>query len=468
VSFRALWAFLAVALPVLASLLAPMSTVDLTYHLRAGSEILASGSIPTVDTWTFTAAGQPWFDQQWGAQVILRIAEQLGGWTGLAVLRAMLTGVIFASLFTIGYRRGLDARLVAILTLVAFVVAAPAMALRPQLVGMALFALLLLLIERRRARPRLLWLAPVIVVIWANVHGSFFLGPLALGLTWLADVHDRSAVARTTLAVTIVTALAACLTPFGPAVWLYSVTLTSNPAVSTLVTEWQPTSLRSIPGILFFASAGAVVAFLARRGRTTPWPTLAWLAVFFLIGAYAERGIAWWPLAATTAVFGLLEPSTVRSRVETRTTRRINALVATAIVVAGVLLLPVWRPLDTRLGVPQGLLSDAPSGITEALRASVEPGDRIFNFQRWGSWFEYAFPGASVAVDSRVEFFPASVWTDVGAVQSGGDGWESWLDASGVRFVVAGPTQGTLVDRLKAGGWKPAYEGTDGVILTRE
>ena len=70
-SLRALWAFLAVALPVLASLLAPLSTVDLAYQLRAGADILATGRIPSVDTWTFTMAGQPWIDQQWGAQVIL-------------------------------------------------------------------------------------------------------------------------------------------------------------------------------------------------------------------------------------------------------------------------------------------------------------------------------------------------------------------------------------------------------------
>ena len=63
------WAFLAVALPVVAALVASLSTVDLTYQLRAGAEILASSSIPRVDSWTYTVAGQPWFDQQWGAQV---------------------------------------------------------------------------------------------------------------------------------------------------------------------------------------------------------------------------------------------------------------------------------------------------------------------------------------------------------------------------------------------------------------
>ena len=75
-----LWAFLAVALPVLAAMLASLSSVDLTYQLRAGSEILDLRAIPTTDSWTFTAFGLPWMDQQWGAQVILELVFRLEGY----------------------------------------------------------------------------------------------------------------------------------------------------------------------------------------------------------------------------------------------------------------------------------------------------------------------------------------------------------------------------------------------------
>ena len=78
-----LWSFLAVALPVLGALVAGLPSVDLAYHLRAGAEILDTRAIPTADTWTFTAAGLPWTDQQWGAQVILAAVYQVAGWTGL-------------------------------------------------------------------------------------------------------------------------------------------------------------------------------------------------------------------------------------------------------------------------------------------------------------------------------------------------------------------------------------------------
>src|SRR4029079_17496521 len=164
----------------------------------------------------------------------------------------------------IGLTRWLGMRRASWLTLAAFLVSAVALGLRPQLIGMALFAIVLLLVTDRRAHPGRLWAIPIIVAVWANIHGSFFLGPLVLGLAWLEDLHDRDPGARRTLAVGIVSALAACLTPFGPAVWAYAVGLSTNPQVTQRITEWQATKLRAVPGMLFFASAGGIGVLVAR------------------------------------------------------------------------------------------------------------------------------------------------------------------------------------------------------------
>ena len=96
-SFARLWAVLAILLPALAALIANLSSVDLAYHLRAGGDILGGAGIPRADAWTFTALGQPWLDQQWGAQVILAAVYRLAGWTGLVLLRALLVGLLFGA-----------------------------------------------------------------------------------------------------------------------------------------------------------------------------------------------------------------------------------------------------------------------------------------------------------------------------------------------------------------------------------
>ena len=467
-SLSRLWLFLAVALPVLASLLASMSTVDLTYQLRAGAEIIATRSIPNADTWTFTAAGQPWVDQQWGAQVVLATVERIGSWTGLALFRALLTGVIFGALVVVARRRGLAARTTALLVLAAFVIAAPALALRPQLLGMACFALVLLLVADRRAHPRRLWLVPVVVAVWANLHGSFFLGPFVLGLAWLEDRHDHAPIAAHTLALGVVSALAACLTPFGPWVWAYSVGLSANPDVTARITEWQATTIRDASGLAFFASVAAVVVLVTRRGRATPWPQLAWLAAFAAIGFYAQRGIAWWPLAAFVAVAGTLIPAGSRpERTEPALMRRLHLVVAGALMLTAATLLPLWRPLDPGTRTPVGVLTEAPPGITAALRDVARPGDRILNLQVWGSWFEYAIPEAAYAVDSRIEFFPVDVWRRYETIVAGAAGWEAELAAWDPRILVVEAASASAAERFETLGYALVHEDPEGLVMVR-
>ena len=471
-TFSRLWAFLAVALPTLAALIASLSTVDLAYQLRAGAQILDGHGIPALDTWTFTAAGARWVDQQWGAQLALAAVYRVAGWTGLVILRAGLVAVIFACLFKIGQRRGIGVRVAALLTLAAFVVAAPALALRPQLIGMALFAVVLLLVTDRRRHPGGLWLVPLVVVAWANIHGSFFLGPVVLGLAWLEDVHDRVPGARRPLAVALVSAAAASLTPFGPAVWAYAVGLSTNPEVTARITEWQPSSLRDVTGLIFFASVLGVAALIARSGRVTAWPTLAWLAVFAGIGAYAARGIAWWPLAAVPAVAAIIAlrapapgPIAAVEPADTPLVRRLNAAVAVLLVVIGILLLPAWRPVEPGLGAPVGVLTDAPVGITAALRRLARPGDRLMNPQPWGSWFEFSVPDVTVSIDSRIELFPVEVWQGHERILAGPDGWAEQREAWGVTLVVLTPLDADANARLTAVSWRTLYHDEAGSIL---
>jgi hypothetical protein len=468
-TFSRLWAFLAVGLPALAAVAASMSTIDLTYQLRAGSEILESRAIPTVDTWTFTVNGQPWFDQQWGAQVLMSTVFQTTGWTGLVILRALLVGATFGCLFLVARRAGLPPRNASLLTLVSFVVAAPALALRPQLFGLALFALLLVALTVRRERVRIVWLIPLIILIWANVHGSFVLGPLAVGLAWIADLRARREPRFELLAVAGVSVVAACITPFGPDAWRYAIGLTADPSVTGRISEWQRTLPTDVPGLLFYASVIAVGALVLRRRRDITWPTVLWLVAFAAIGVYAVRGIAWWALASVPPVALLVAGAIPASteRLGTPTMQRANAAIAVLLVLVGVALLPIWRPPDAGTGTPAGLLTDAPSGVTATLKQAVHTGDRIFSPQPWGSWFESAVPDALVAVDSRVEIFPTSVWEAYDAVRAGTPGWEQLLADWKVDLVTTEPEDLDLVARLKAAGWTIVSTDSSGTVLRR-
>ena len=251
--------FLAVALPVLAALLASLSSVDLDLP-PAGRrrDPRGPGAIPRVDTWTFTAAGLPWLDQQWGAQAILVGAStrSVAGRAWRSFARAS-SGVDLrsdpvdrASTRPVGEERG------AWLTLGAFAVAAPALALRPQLLGMA---------SSRSCCPRLGPAPPPARPLGdpgprrssgRTSTAASSSRQLVLGLAWLEDVAERGAGAHRTLLVALVSVVAACVTPFGPAVWGYAVGLSTNPEVTAphhgvAADDASATAT----GILFFVSA---------------------------------------------------------------------------------------------------------------------------------------------------------------------------------------------------------------------
>ena len=356
-SFDRLWVFLAIAVPALVALIVPLPAVDLAYQVRTGDLILATGSIPAVDTYTFTATGAPWTDQQWLAQVLLAIGYRLGGWELLAVVRASLVAGTFGLLVAASAARGASIRTSSILSLLAFVVAAPALALRPQLFGIAIFAALVLLVADRHRHPRRLWLAPVLVVLWANVHGSVVLAPVLLGYAWLEDVVlGRNA--RLTLGVLAVGTLATLVNPFGIGVWGYALDVGTNPEITGRVAEWQHTSPLTVPGLLFYGSAAAVSALLVARRRLVTWPSVLWIGFLFALGVWTVRALAWWPLGVVLVVAGLLPAATAGSddRRQTSSTPSSRRIVAIALLAA----FPWWRPTDPLAG-RAGLLTYAPS-----------------------------------------------------------------------------------------------------------
>ena len=519
-----LWAFLGVFLPALSALLVPMPAVDLAYQLRAGADILAGHGIPTSDTWTFTVFGTPWLDQQWGAQVLLGGVFQVLGWTGLALLRAGLVGLTFwlllgairsawsiASVRAGGSAIASSARTATLVTIAFFIVAAPALALRPQLFAIVLFAATLRILVERSRHARRLWLLPFLAVAWANLHGSFPLVVVLVALAWIDEVallrvppppgHPRPALRRRLLGstglaiVAAACALATLVNPFGVDAWGYIVGLARDPEITSAVSEWQPPSPLDPAGFVFYLSLVAVLVVVAFRFRTDQGRTsarffgpLVSVGLFGLLGVITGRGLAWWAIAAPVAMVQLqpgLKLADVRFRnlptLRARTAReasasegrrsRVNLLVMVVLVIFAVALLPVLRPLGPA-GVPVLTLTEAPQGIAHELTklvrdGTIPPNARVWAPQTWGSFLEWAAPGVRVAVDSRIELFPPPVLADADEVASAGPGWLTTLALRRVSALIIAAGQAGAPQRAELGaspGWKQVYSDDDGSI----
>lgn len=500
------WAFAVVAIPVIGAFATPMSAIDLAYHVRIGDLILAGRSIPASDPLTLTAGGQAWLDQQWGAQVLFAAVFAVGGWLALALFRAAVIGLLFGLVFDTCRRAGAGSRLAGVLTLASLLVAIPALPLRPQLPGMLCFALIGWLLVRREAHARALWTIPVLVVPWANLHGSFFLGPAVVGVAWIADVVAQRPGTLRLGVLTVASAVATAVTPFGPGVWGYALSLSSNPTLRRLIAEWQMPTLATYPGIALYTSLLLLLlAVVAARRRGilvvrpgVDWPVLAWLAGLALLAASVTRGGAWWALGAPPALAllaarfserfsqaselgappavrsqsGVLEQAAARLDAVLRRaehpSRRLSRGALTLTVAAAVVAFPGWRTGDP-LTHPGPLLTEAPATLSTALRSAGLAGRRTFVAQDEASWFEWADPGTLVFVDSRIELFPDATWNDYFEVLAGAPGWQAVLDRWRVAVLVVEPNRQPALAAAAAAStaWHRAADTPDGLVYVR-
>jgi len=478
---RLLWAGITILLPALLVSVASISTIDLAYGIRAGGQVLDGAGIPRIDTYTFTAAGLPWIDQQWLAQAIFAAVHRLGGWPALATLWAVVVVATEALLWRAARLMGAGVRSTGAALLIGFVVAAQGSGLRSQVLGLVCLAgMLALVADRRDHRGRLLLAVPL-VAAWANLHGSFPVGLALLGLATAEDITGRNH-ARQAMATWVLAAVATLANPFGLDAWRYVATIGEDPTIARFVVEWRHTGVLDPAGAAFYASVVAVVVIVLvriRQGDRPPWTMLAWLAGLAFLGAWAVRAVAWWGLGAAPIVAALLSRIRPRPRdvapVTSKTTDEPGVARGPIAFVAGfaillVALQPVWHPSPDGEGLGSRL-EDAPLGITRALSTvlAAHPAARVFNAQRWGSWLELAVPGARLFADSRIELIPAAAWLDYLQASAGDPRWREILDAWQVDVVAVSATDQSGLATLIGGdaAWRSVYRDSDGLVAVR-
>jgi hypothetical protein len=158
----------------------PRPTGDLYVGLAAGQDILA-GKMGQVDDWSFMTEGRVWINQNWGTNLLYWISNELGGETGLLVLKVLiiLTGTIFLILAC--RRRDADWPVALIVSAGVIAAGRSFIDLRPNLTTLMFVPVMLHVLYRTAEKPHRIWLTMVVFgVIWANLHGGFTLGLLAI------------------------------------------------------------------------------------------------------------------------------------------------------------------------------------------------------------------------------------------------------------------------------------------------
>ncbi len=281
-AFSVYLTLIALAYALLAGL-RTLTDYDLGWQLATGRWIVLQHRIPSTEIFSYTAQGQPWVYPILSG-IIFYLAFNLGGY---ALLSWMGAFTCFAVATVLLWRGSLIAAALVILAI-------PSIAARTEpradMFTLCFFAVFVAILWRQRqdgAAP--MWVLPILMVFWVNLHLGFIAGLAAMAIYAIAEgmgtrrpdfrrdmPFERMAQPALWLALTL---LATLVNPWG---WgIYRALLRQSNAMALhdrWITEWAATpitwesvvrsfNLRETGGAFFILLAIAVLAALLAVGR---------------------------------------------------------------------------------------------------------------------------------------------------------------------------------------------------------
>jgi hypothetical protein len=150
-----------------------MQGSDLWWHLAGGRWIAQTGTLDFTDPFSFTCHGRPWFHPEWLTDLLLHAWGKVFGMTSLVWWKWGILVTTFGLLFRLLRQICGHSGSAFLAMLVAIAIGAPFFDIRPQLytfLGFVVILSLALPLSRR------LWVLPLVLMLWANLHSGFLLG----------------------------------------------------------------------------------------------------------------------------------------------------------------------------------------------------------------------------------------------------------------------------------------------------
>jgi hypothetical protein len=448
---------------------------DIFLHIRVGSSILQSGHFPVHDHFSYTAFGRPWLATDWISEIIFATLYRMGQWLAVTEIVAITVGLIAGYLsFYLARRLRLSVALG--LTAVIVLMISPHFLARPVIFSYLLllvWILLILEIEDRQEwdGPGAFILSPVIL-LWANVHGSFTLG-LAIFYLFAGNAiytaYLEKGWQRTRRLITLIVGVtvAALITPYGIFSALRTATLLNIPALSD-INEWHAPDFQADRFHLFFIVG--LFALLLYFGIRLRGPRLLTILLVTVFALEHKRGLGLFSLIAPLLVIGPLTksmpwigiPGDTADPVARFAVRRSGAIGVACIMVGAITGFMVWT-LKPRVQPPNRVAPEM--AVTAAKNANLL-GSNVFNNYDFGEYL--IFKGIPTFVDGRVglygnqflqRYFASVKLTDPNtAIQL--------LKQYNVRWALLSPSE-PIVFMLQADGWKELYKDHDAIVLAK-
>jgi len=474
-------ALLAAVLATFVFLLIPhsMADPDVWWHLRNAEHQIHTRTFITKDMYSFTAAGAPWMDHEWLAELPFYLGWRAFGSRGLFVVTATAVETIFLGVFYLACRHARNPKAALPVSAIAAFLATVSYGPRTLLFGwIGLVAELIILDhfrdqfrgENARVSRKVLWMLPLLFCLWVNTHGSWLIGMVVL-LAFLAAGClriDAGAIhnSRWSREQLLVLAASACLSiaalfinPYGWRLVAYPFNLAFHQKLNIAnVDEWSSLSFHSIRGHVFLVTLTLV--FFRQLFHPRKW-ALYELAFIFL-GVYSAFTYYRFLFLAAILIFPLLakDLGELPAYRPEQNKPWLNAAILSILLGMAVHHFPGRRTTDT------ATVKSYPEDALPFLK-NFHPQGNVFNDYLWGGYLVWHLRQIPVLVDSRVDIFEyAGVFRDyLDAVRLKDSLFV--LDKYKIRYVLFERDSPFIYFLQQTHAWKVDYQDATTILLER-
>ena len=489
---------------ILISITLPFNDPDFYWHIKTGEYIFSTRTLPTVDIFSFTMAGQPWVLHEWLSQLILYWVSSTFGLPGLRVLTGLLFIPAFYLVNRLSYTLNTNLFRTTMLTGAFMILSFPSCSPRPQLftfLFLAIFVYVLFRLKYLDDRSKLIIL-PLIMVIWANTHGGYLIGLVLMGIIWVTELaqtffnksrgealpgHFKA------LSITlVVTVMASLLTPYTYELWLYPFQVMGLDAAKVFITEWQSPDFHDLLYQAYLAAIMVYGAVLVYSNRKPDLTEAALSGSFIFLGFLATRNI---PLTVLVIIplFALFarhiafasSSQHLRAEVSTSTNRDSmlfdrsaqsnSAPVKNQSGIAGwafISLCVIAAILIYRNEEQQDPAVKLNETLPVAAVAFIKENDitgRMFNNYNYGGFLIYEFyPDQKVFIDGRADMYGDELMWEYMNIYNGGENWKELFDKHSIDYALVGK-QAPISQLLQLSGeFVSVHEDSGHVLLVRK
>ena len=452
---------------------------DTWWHIRSAEHTLTQGMI-YADPFSFTRQGESWINHSWGSQIIIYGSWQIAGNLGLTVFTAALATAGMAFVYRISTG---SVYLRAFVLVLGAATAAVFWSPRPQMLSFLLstVVLYLLYLYKRRQVDRL-WLIPVVMLIWANLHAGFSIGFIFMAAVMAGEILSNifnpggehvipwSGI-RKLILIGLVSVTVLVVNPYGLDMLRVPFETVSIGALRDFIQEWNSPNFherQTWPFIALLLGTLGAVGSSNRKLDTTDFILVSGTAFMAFL---AGRNIAVFAVVATP-VLTLHAEAILKERgwilhptkVVTPGRARLNLILVAVILFAALAkVLLVLEPESLAEAQEQFL----PIKVAEYLN-DVRPEGPMFNSYNWGGYLMFAAPDYPVFVDGRTDLYRDDLLLQYLRAATGGRDWRETLDEFSIRLVVVEAGSGLALNLADDPAWMLDYEDEMAVVYTRE